>query len=332
MKMTSLIKGIKRIKALKIAKHIVEDRISAIKLKTGRYVFHIGSTHRGFSLQESVSYINTVYDDYLRYASLGKADLAGKNILEIGPGDNMGVALRFIAAGTAKVVCIDRIYPSRDKRQQHRIYLALRDCLGQEEKERFDSAVTLKEDKVRFCDDKIKYIYGVDIKDAGKAVKGENFDFIISRAALEHVYDVDAAIGAMDEYLRRGGYHIHKVDLRDHEMFTRDGGNPFSFLTIPAFTWGLMTKHCGKPNRKRADYFEKKFKELGYDYNAWITHLMTRADEIIPHKKQITKAIDYNDEDIKVIDMIRSGLTKEFKRIPDENLLIGGIFIVARKL
>lgn len=330
--MTGLIKNIKRIKALKIVKHILEDRISAIKLTAGWYVFHIGSTHKGFSLQESVSYINTVYGDYLRYAGLGEADLSGKNILEIGPGDNMGVALRFIAAGAAKVVCIDRIYPSRDKRQQHRIYLALRDCLSQEEKDRFDSAVTLKDNKIRFYDDKIKYIYGVDIKDAGKAIKGENFDLIISRAALEHVYDIDSAIGVMDRYLRKGGYHMHKVDLRDHGMFTLDGGNPFFFLTISEFTWGLMTKHCGKPNRKRADYFEKKFKGLGYDYNVWITHLMTRADEIMPHKKQITKAIDYNDDDIKVINMIRSGFAKGFKQIPDESLLIGGIFIVARKV
>ena len=330
--MAGLIKNIRKIKALKIAKHILEDRISAIKLKAGRYVFHIGSTHRGFSLQESVSYINTVYDDYLRYGGLGKADLAGKNILEIGPGDNLGVALKFIAAGAAKVVCIDRIYPSRDKRQQYKIYMALRDCLGPGEKKRFDSAITLRDGKARFHDDKIKYVHGVDIKDADKVIKGENFDIIISRAALEHVYDIDSAIGVMDRYLRRGGYHMHKVDLRDHEMFTRDGYNPFFFLTIPAFTWGLMTKHCGKPNRKRADYFEKKFKELGYDYDVWITHLMTRTDEIMPHKKQITKVIDYNSEDIKIIDMIRSGLSAEFKQLSDENLLIGGIFIVARKL
>ena len=329
--MTGLINNIRKVKALKIAKHILEDRMSAVKLKAGRYVFSIGTTHGRFSLQESVSYINTVFDDYLSYAGLDKADLAGKNILEIGPGDNLGVALKFIAAGAAKVVCIDRIYPSRDERQQYMIYLALRDSLSREEKERFDSAATLKEGKARFCDDRIKYVYGVDIKDADKAIKGGKFDLIISRAALEHVYDIDSAIGVMDRYLRKGGYHIHKVDLRDHEMFTRDGGNPFSFLTIPPFTWGLMTKHSGKPNRKRADYFEKKFRGLGYDYNVWISRLMTRADEMMPHKKKIEKNADYNNEDIKVIDAIRPGLSPEFKRVSDENLLIGGIFIIARK-
>ena len=237
--MAGLVKNIRKIKALKIAKHILDDRVSALKLRAGRHVFCIGSTHRGLPLRESVSYINAVYDDYLRYSGLGNADLAGKNILEIGPGDNLGVALRFIAAGAARVVCIDRIYPSRDNRQQYNIYLALRDCLGREEKERFDSAVTLKDRKTVFHGDRIRYIYGVDIKEADKAIRGENFDLIISRAALEHVYDIDSAVGVMDGYLSKGGYHIHKVDLRDHEMFTRDGGNPFTFLTIPSFTFSV---------------------------------------------------------------------------------------------
>ncbi len=330
--MTGLMKSIRKIKALKIAKHILEDRVSAAKLKAGRYVFHIGSTHTGFSLEKSVSYIDTVYDDYMKYSGLGKADLSGKSVLEIGPGDNLGVALRLIASGAAKVACIDRIYPSRNERQQHGIYTALRDRLGPGERERFDSAVILKDGKARFCGDRIKYIYGVDIKDADKAVKGESFDVIISRAALEHVYDIDSAIDAMDKYLKKGGYHIHKVDLRDHGMFTRDGYNPFFFLTIPAYTWALMTKHCGKPNRKRADYFEEKFKGLGYDYNARITNLMTREGEIVPHKKLIARGIDYDGGDLRTIEEIRPRLLAEFKRLSDENLLIGGIFIVARKM
>lgn len=329
--MAGLFKNIRKVKALKIAKHILEDRVSAIKLMARRHVFNIGSTHAGLSLQESLSYIDTVYGDYLRYGGLNGGTIAGKNILEIGPGDNLGVALRFIAAGAAKVVCIDRIYTSRDNRQQYNIYLALRDRLSREEIERFDSAVRLEDGKAGFCSDRIKYIYGVDIKDPGDALKDEKFDLVISRAALEHVYGIDSAVGVMDGHLNRGGYQIHKVDLRDHGMFTLDGGNPFLFLTVPKPAWRLMTKHSGKPNRKRADYFERKFKELGYDYNAWITHLMTRADEIVPHKKQISKDIDYSNEDIKAIDTVRAGLSAEFRQIPDEKLLIGGIFIVARK-
>jgi hypothetical protein len=64
------------------------------------------STHMSLTLAESVSYVNRTYEDYCRYGQLGPASLEGKTILEGGPGDNLGVALRFIAAGAAQVVAM----------------------------------------------------------------------------------------------------------------------------------------------------------------------------------------------------------------------------------
>jgi hypothetical protein len=71
-----------------------------------------GSTHEGFSLDESLAYIDGVFGDYLTYGGLGAADLAGARVLELGPGDNFGVALRFIAAGAKRVVALDKFASS----------------------------------------------------------------------------------------------------------------------------------------------------------------------------------------------------------------------------
>jgi len=329
--MTLIMKAIRRVKALKIAKNIFEDQLNAIKLKLGVFVFNIGSTHEAFSVRESLAYINSVYDEYLLYADIEKDGLAGKRILEIGPGDNLGVALKFIASGAAQVVCIDRIYSERNERQQCDIYSALRGTLDPDAREFFDLAVTLDCGKVRFNSERIKNISGVDIAGANKILEGE-FDIIVSRAVLEHIYDIDGAFCVMDKHLKKGGRQLHKVDLRDHEMFTRDGFNPLTFLTIPAFVWNLMTRHSGKPNRKTAEYFKEKLEALGYDYDIWVTHLVTRENEIKPHKKEIISGMDYDSRDLEIVKSIRPRLSMEFSRFSDESLLVGGIFITAKKV
>ena len=63
-----------------------------------------GSTHLNSSVDESVEYIRRVYADYFRYGSAPEDGLVGKRILEIGPGDSVGVALLLSAAGAERVV------------------------------------------------------------------------------------------------------------------------------------------------------------------------------------------------------------------------------------
>ncbi|MFA5142609.1 MAG: methyltransferase domain-containing protein [Candidatus Omnitrophota bacterium] len=305
-----MVNFIRRNKYLKIVKNMLENAVCAFKIKAGLYRHEFGSTHKDFSVAESLAYIDAVFEDYLRYGGISAEKLSGKTVLEIGPGDNLGVALKFIAYGAARVVCVDRIYSARDRKKEFAVYSALRESLGGAEmKSRFDSALELDKGECIFNDNKLVYIYGLDIGERGAALKEDSFDLIISRAVLEHIYNIDSAFDFMDRHLKRGGCHLHKVDLRDHDMFTRDGHNPLTFLTIPEFFWSLMTRYSGKPNRRRADYFEKKLSGFGYDYDISIT----------------------SKEDMSSIDAVRPKLAAEFKGLPDENLLVGGIFIAARK-
>src|SRR5437879_4646188 len=81
-----------------------------------------GSTHSRKTISESLSYIEDQFADYLKYSGLTAKDLRGKRILELGFGDNLGVALRFLAAGAARVVCLDKFYSRRDPDHQKEIY------------------------------------------------------------------------------------------------------------------------------------------------------------------------------------------------------------------
>src|SRR5215207_1461280 len=130
-------------KTLIIAHRIVDNWRRRRAFKGGNTVTAYGSTHESWSLEKSVSYINRVYDEYLEYAGLGPEALRGSRILEVGPGDNFGVALKFLAAGAAKVVCLDKFYSERNVDQQTRIYQELRKQLNSDEAKVFAESIKL---------------------------------------------------------------------------------------------------------------------------------------------------------------------------------------------
>lgn len=291
-----------------------------------------GSTHSHIPLVESLAYINAQYDDYLRYGELTPALLRGKRIFELGFGDNIGVALKFIAAGAAQVVCLDKFYARRDTEQERKIYQALRDTLSDEEQRRFDEAVDLGE-RVTPNPDKIKCIYGVDVENAEELKTADAFDFVISRGAIQDIFEPDAAFAAMDRMLKPGGLMLHKIDLSDQGMFREYGMNPLTFLTIPDSLYRLMAEGSGKPNRKKMSYYGGLLEKLGYDVKNLISDIIGRGGmgDLYPHKESIRLNEDYSEETLSFVKEIRPKLSAGFKNMSDEELLVDGIFIIARK-
>jgi len=282
------------------------------------------------SLAESLRYIDTVFDDYLTYAGMTVEDLKDKRILELGPGDNVGVVLKFLAAGAKQVVCLDKFFSKYDWRQQREIYQSLRDALNENERLIFDEVIDL-EKGIKANSQKLRYLYGCGIEVANKVLEPGSFDLIISRAVCEHLYDTDTAFAVMDRLLKSGGLMLHKIDFRDHNMFSAYKHHPLTFLTIPHSVYKMMSYDSGKPNRKLTNYYRGKAGELGYDANILITHIVGRKDEIIPHKEKVLAGSDFSDATLSLLKNIRPRLQAEFKDISDEELMVDGIFLIMRK-
>jgi len=325
---------VRKSKIAVIIYYIWNDYRTRWRFNSGDYETTNGSTHRKFTILESLNYINVVFDDYLKYSGLTINDIRGKSILEIGPGDNFGVAIKFLVHGAAKVVCLDKFFSYRNTNQQYQIYEALRNQLNSEQKQIFDEVVRLDENKrsFEFNEKRLKYVYGKGIEDSEGLFEPNSFDFIISRAVIEHLYDTDRAFYVMDKLLSKNGYLIHKIDFRDHGMFTGGGMHPLTFLTISDSLWKLMTYNSGGPNRKLVNYYKKKMDELGYEYKILITHILGIEHDIIPHKEKIEHGVDYSDLTISLVNKIRPKLQKDFRRLSDEELIITGIFLVAKKV
>jgi len=321
----------KQSKTAIIAYKIFENHQIKKRFQSGNFETLHGATHIRKSISESLNYIDSQFADYLAYSGLSQEMLRGKRIFELGFGDNVGVALRFLAAGAARVVCLDKFYSKRDIEQQRAIYFAMRERLSLEERVRFDAAINLA-NGVETNSNKLQCIYGKDVENSPE-LNGEAFDLAISRGAIQDIFDPGPAFLAMDRILAPGGFMLHKIDLSDQGMFRDHGMNPLTFLTIPDSIYRLMAVDSGRPNRKLAGYYRDLLKSLGYEPRVFITSLVGGIGK--GDMFHLTEIVDANDEAVwralSIIKQIRPNLNSRFRALPDEELMVDGIFLVARK-
>jgi SAM-dependent methyltransferase len=291
----------------------------------------MGSTHSNKTIEESLAYIDLQYSDYRKYAGLEPSRLKGKTVLELGCGDNVGVALRFLADGAAKVVCLDKFYSIRDLEKERRIYLELRQRLSTEQRKSFDEIVSLSKGIV-IDPERLLCVYGVELEefasDSSRPVGP--FDIVVSRAVIEEIYEPDSLFQAADRLLKPGGLMSHKIDLSDYGMFSNAGMNPLTFLTIPEWIYRRMAAESAMPNRRLIGYYRNSMARLGYDTIIYASSIIDSGD-LMPHKQKIEFDVDYGKSELELIREIRSKLNKAFVDLPDEDLLVSGIFLVARK-
>ncbi len=310
-----------------IAGRTAVERYRHLRRLLGRRDGPMGATHRRFDLDGSVAYVESVYADYLTYGEIGEPDLAGRAILELGPGDNLGVALCFLAAGAGDVVSTDRFVPFRDPQRELQVLRALVAARSQEQTARVASVVA--GGVVDFSALPFQFLPETPIEDAVAALGAGRFDFIVSRAVLEHVHDLDAAFAAMDALLAPGGSMIHEVDLDDHGLFTGGGQNPLTFMTVGdrAYRW-MGEESAGLPNRRRIDWYRERIKQLGYESTFRVTHTVG-GGELVPHP--LLTDWEPTADDLATIAVVRERLLPDFRAQSDRDLAIAGFMLVARK-
>lgn len=308
---------------------IFDNRRLKKRIESGDIETIHGSTHLNQNVAGSLAYIEKQFADYISYAGLSGDDLKGKRILELGPGDNQGVALKFLAAGAASVICLDRFYSKRNTAHEREIYKALRESLSVEEKVRFDDAVHLTE-SVEFNPEQLQTIYGATLETiAVNVANDEKFDLIVSCAVLEEIYYLDATFAAMDALLVRGGRLIHIIDLSDYGIFRNQGMHPLTFLTISEAVYKRMASDSGLPNRKRLGYYVEKMKQLGYQSKLFVTSVLP-GGRLEPAPEYVSGTFK-SEASSRMINEVRNRLSSEFKTLDEEELLVDGVLLVARK-
>ena len=313
----SLRRQIKRSIALTCLYYMADDRLARYRLARGRLATRSGTRHATLSLDESLGYIERVYRDYLAYG--GIKGFSGC-VAEIGPGDNFGVALRMLGAGAGNVHTIDRYRPVRDNVREALIYRALAERHG------FGRLLT-------DAGDGRVGIGGLTVH-AGAAAEtffrssGLRFDYIVSRAVLEHLYDPLAALDDMAAALTPGGTLIHRIDFRDHGMFA--GHHPLTFLIIPDALYRAMTRGSGRPNRLLLPAWRDWLERSPLAGSLLITRLAGVEGELEPAAwDDIDPAARRSA--LETVHAIRPRLTPSLAAYSDQDLAVSGCVLVARR-
>lgn len=298
------------------AYYLVDDWRMARRIRRGRLQTDSGRRHSGLSLDQSVAYIERVHRDYLSYA--GIARFSG-TVAEIGPGDNFGFALLALADGAQAVHAIDRFYSRRDPEAQARIYAEL--CRRREAQRLFSGApgeATLKG---------LVYRAGEPAETYFRPHAGA-YDFILSRAVMEHLYAPLRALDDMVRALRPGGRLIHRIDFRDHGMFA--GHHPLTFLTIPQGVYRRMVTASGRPNRAILPAYRRWFEASGLPGALRITRLAGIENEFAPSNWDELPEAARRDA-VAAAERIRPKLTQPFRGMRAEDLAVAGCVLTARK-
>jgi SAM-dependent methyltransferase len=319
----------KRSKWFIVATNVYQDLLRQTHLRADQIGQGEGPRRTAADVPRAIAAIEKTFDGYLRYSGLSADSLYGKRVLELGPGDNIGVALRFAATGAPFVSTIDKFVPLQDDEYHQTLYRSLRARLTPDEQRRFDEAIDL-DTQVAPRGDRLQYVYGRGFEEADTYTPS-SFDLIVSNAVLEEIYDIDRAFAAMDRLLRPGGDLLHKIDLRDYGMFTNHGFPALEFLTVPDAVYQRMVESSGQPNRRLVDYYRAKTAALGYETTIYTTWVLGNPNELIPHTTSIQKGVDYSDHTTDLIQEIRPRLLPRYQQLPDADLMVQGIYLVARK-
>jgi SAM-dependent methyltransferase len=313
-----------------VAANVYQDLLRRNGITSGQIGNPYTQPRNSGDVVHAVDAVNHTFENYSRYTGLTRQRLRGARVLELGPGHNVGVALRFLSEGAARVVCLDKFVPMQDTPIHRMVYRTLRDQLDSDGRGRFDEAIQI-EPCVRLREPWLRYIHNTSLESATDLIPPHTFDLIVSNAVLEEAYDADRAFDAMDRLLAPGGQMMHVIDLRDYGMFTKHGFHPLEFLTVPEWVYRHMAECVGQPNRRLVNYYRSEMTRLGYSATIHITWIVGSPHRLPHAKVALTRGTDYPDGTAALIESIRPRLINRYREMAQEDLAVASIVLVATK-
>ena len=295
---------------VRIARAVATNQLA--RFAPAAYVRLTGQTGRGAAAEESpgdiTQYFRDCADAYFEQLGIAPVEipsfLAGKTLMEYGPGDLPGVAALMVARGAEKVYCVDR-FPLVNLSEKNASVLGqLIDGSHGVERDRLVRCLANPDDpSAGFDTRRIEYV----VRPSGLSGLQSAVDLVFSRAVLEHVNDLEATFADMVSALRPGALAIHLVDLRSHGLHK---SNPLDFLEWSPALWDLMYSEKGVPNRWRIDKYRAVVAQLPVD-------VLTLAATKLASAEQVAQ--------------VRQQLNELFRVLSDDDLRWLGFWLVFRK-
>lgn len=199
--------------------------------------------------------------DALVDETAGRNPFAGRNVLELGPGGDLGTGVCLLAQGCASYTALDVHENARQAPT------ALYDSLITELAKR-DARVDRKElakdvEAFRSSDphSRLKLVVRPDF-DVKRAIGDAQIDLIVSQAAFEHFDNIPATFAQMTEVCSPGARLVAVVDLATHSRWIRDHDPNNIYRYSESFYRQFHFR--GSPNRLRPHEYVDSLERLGW--------------------------------------------------------------------
>ena len=213
-------------------------------------------------IERCIQYDIQVVDDWLaclkRYAP---ATIENKNMLELGPGSDLGIGLYLLSKSAKNYFAVD-VYDLANHAPAL-FYESFFSFLS--ENLHVDVAPLVAELNVGITNadehKRLNYICRKDF-DIMKALTPHRVDFIFSNAAFEHFNDVAKTIENISHIASTGAIFIALVDFRTHSRWIRDK-DPDNIYRYPAWFYKMLSAPS-TPNRVRPYQYEEALIKNGW--------------------------------------------------------------------
>lgn len=207
-----------------------------------------------------VSYALATIRSWAAYLPGGVSFFRGRDVLEIGPGRDMGTMLLIAALGARRVCGVDR-FKGAWQDGWHDQFIAKLKAQAQSLGSELDTSVMDSALKLKQLDVAPVEFFADAFEEAGARMPN-SFDVSVSHSTFEHFYSVAEASCALAAGMRPGGLGIHSVDFRDHANV----GEPLKFLAIEDGVYAdpAVNNHYGRGNRVRAPETMRMLRDAGF--------------------------------------------------------------------
>lgn len=231
-------------------------------------------------------YANHIYGVWQQH--LGANFVAGKRVLELSPGNSLGVGARAIADGAASFMAVDAFDLVRPANTEAAI-----DMSGM-------SAETAARVRASMQDPSL-FQFRVDRSfDIPKMTGGRTFDVILSCASFEHFDNIEATIAGVSAVAAPGAITAHIVDFQTHTKWIRDV-DPNSIYRYPAWLYEMFG-YGGQPNRRRPKEYLHSFAQTGWQRPAFVHTVNVPPGE--RHLKGLDRKFAGDTDDMRILNGI----------------------------
>jgi SAM-dependent methyltransferase len=186
--------------------------------------------------------------------------LAGKNVLELGPGSDLGVGIYLLWKGCSQYNACDV-----NDLMKFTPYSFYEHFFGKLESINSQADIDflkrqLKE-TMKGNPSRLNYVIRNDF-DIVSAFGEATVDLVFSQAAFEHFDDIDATISQLSTICKPGAILVAEIDLKTHSRWIREK-DPNNIYRYPNYVYNIFWTR-GFPNRIRPFQYKETFERFGW--------------------------------------------------------------------